>query len=61
MVGLPCLCYLMRVRMGCGECNGWSTVCLSCLMRVGMGCVMCNGWSTMFVLSDACKNGRCCV
>ena len=61
MVGPLCFCYLVHVRIGGAVCNGWSTLLFCCLMRVGMGGVVCNGFSTAFVLSDAGKNGRCCV
>ena len=37
------------------------SLCLCCLMRVGMGGVVCSGWSTVVMLSDAGRNGRCCV
>ena len=61
MVGPLCLCCQLRVGTGSVVCNDWSTVCLCCLMRVGMGGVVGSGWSTVFVLSDTCRNGRCCV
>ena len=61
MFGPPCLCYLMRVRMGGVVRNGCSNVFkLSAAGRNGKCCVQ---WLVhcVFVLSDAGRNGRCCV